>query len=73
MASQPQGVQSDGSRHVHGWIHLGVSTSHGPSKKHNLISLHSLGDRHLENILLDTVSGDVVHVDFDCLFEKVSP
>ncbi|KAI5124851.1 hypothetical protein M0805_007285 [Coniferiporia weirii] len=29
-----------------------------------------LGDRHLENILLDVNSGDVVHVDFNCLFEK---
>ncbi|EJD01349.1 uncharacterized protein FOMMEDRAFT_111106 [Fomitiporia mediterranea MF3/22] len=29
-----------------------------------------LGDRHLENILLDVNSGDAVHVDFNCLFEK---
>ncbi|KAF9226785.1 hypothetical protein BS17DRAFT_800749 [Gyrodon lividus] len=29
-----------------------------------------LGDRHCENILLDTNTGDVVHVDFNCLFEK---
>ncbi|KAG0703892.1 hypothetical protein DFH29DRAFT_981716 [Suillus ampliporus] len=29
-----------------------------------------LGDRHCENILLDTNTGDVVHVDFSCLFEK---
>ncbi|TFK43883.1 hypothetical protein BDQ12DRAFT_199518 [Crucibulum laeve] len=29
-----------------------------------------LGDRHCENILLDTSTGDVVHVDFNCLFEK---
>ncbi|KAI0660728.1 hypothetical protein C8Q70DRAFT_912237 [Cubamyces menziesii] len=29
-----------------------------------------LGDRHCENILLDMMCGDVVHVDFDCLFEK---
>ncbi|KDR84098.1 hypothetical protein GALMADRAFT_219929 [Galerina marginata CBS 339.88] len=29
-----------------------------------------LGDRHCENILLDTNSGDVVHVDLNCLFEK---
>lgn len=33
--------------------------------------LGRLGDRHCENILLDTNSGDVVHVDFNCLFEKV--
>lgn len=31
-----------------------------------------LGDRHGENILLDTTCGDVVHVDFNCLFNKVS-
>lgn len=29
-----------------------------------------LGDRHGENLLLDSVSGDVVHVDFSCLFDK---
>ncbi|RXG73565.1 Serine/threonine-protein kinase ATR [Armadillidium vulgare] len=29
-----------------------------------------LGDRHGENILFDSVSGDTVHVDFNCLFNK---
>lgn len=29
-----------------------------------------LGDRHGENLLLDEAGGDVVHVDFNCLFEK---
>ncbi|SCU88316.1 LAMI_0D09626g1_1 [Lachancea mirantina] len=29
-----------------------------------------LGDRHCENILLNVNSGKVLHVDFDCLFEK---
>ncbi|QRV72397.1 phosphatidylinositol 3- and 4-kinase [Ceratobasidium sp. AG-Ba] len=29
-----------------------------------------LGDRHGENLLFDTVNGDVVHVDFNCLFER---
>jgi serine/threonine-protein kinase ATR len=29
-----------------------------------------LGDRHLENILLDTMTGEVVHVDFCLLFNK---
>lgn len=37
-----------------------------------LLNRHRLGDRHCENILLDTNTGDVVHVDFNCLFEKVS-
>ena len=29
-----------------------------------------LGDRHGENILLDSTTGEVVHVDFNCLFDK---
>uniref|UniRef100_J3MHR6 Serine/threonine-protein kinase ATR n=1 Tax=Oryza brachyantha TaxID=4533 RepID=J3MHR6_ORYBR len=29
-----------------------------------------LGDRHGENILLDSTTGDCVHVDFSCLFDK---
>ncbi|CAN8236301.1 unnamed protein product [Cochlearia groenlandica] len=29
-----------------------------------------LGDRHGENILFDSTSGDCVHVDFSCLFDK---
>ncbi|KHJ46616.1 FATC domain protein [Trichuris suis] len=29
-----------------------------------------LGDRHGENILLDSNSGEVVHVDFNCLFNR---
>lgn len=29
-----------------------------------------LGDRHCENILIDVETGRVLHVDFDCLFEK---
>lgn len=29
-----------------------------------------LGDRHGENILVDTAGGELVHVDFDCLFDK---
>jgi phosphatidylinositol kinase/protein kinase (PI-3 family) len=31
-----------------------------------------LGDRHGENILYDSTNGDTVHVDLNCLFEKVS-
>lgn len=29
-----------------------------------------LGDRHSENILVETKTGRVVHVDFDCIFDK---
>lgn len=30
-----------------------------------------LGDRHGENILFDSTNGDCVHVDFNCLFNRV--
>jgi phosphatidylinositol kinase/protein kinase (PI-3 family) len=29
-----------------------------------------LGDRHGDNILIHTHTGEVTHVDFDCIFEK---
>lgn len=29
-----------------------------------------LGDRHLDNLLIDKVSGEVVHIDYDICFEK---
>ena len=28
-----------------------------------------LGDRHLENILIETTTGSLMHVDFACLFD----
>lgn len=31
-----------------------------------------LGDRHCENIMMDDITGDTVHCDFNCLFERVS-
>jgi len=45
--------------------------SHHFSQTHPVDPGRSLGDRHLENILMDSHTGDVVHVDFNCLFEKV--
>eukprot|EP01124_Arcella_intermedia_P030798 TRINITY_DN6811_c0_g1_i1.p1 TRINITY_DN6811_c0_g1~~TRINITY_DN6811_c0_g1_i1.p1 ORF type:complete len:1336 (-),score=309.61 TRINITY_DN6811_c0_g1_i1:7-3633(-) len=33
-------------------------------------SIVGLGDRHGENILFDSSSGDAVHVDFNCVFDK---
>jgi len=31
-----------------------------------------LGDRHCENIMMDAITGDTVHCDFNCLFDRVS-
>ena len=32
--------------------------------------LLGLGDRHLDNILLDTRSGEVVHIDYNIIFDR---
>lgn len=35
-----------------------------------LLQILGLGDRHLENVLIDKASGDAVQIDFGCLFDK---
>jgi hypothetical protein len=76
MACEPVGIRTDSCSHVDGWVYFGVcgrfsiQYSRLPLLMY-LPSLCRLGDRHCENILLDYNSGDVVHVDFNCLFEKV--
>lgn len=70
MVDESPVVCTDSCGHVHGWIHYWVQ----PDLIHYLstaITLQRLGDRHSENILLDVNTGDVVHVDFDCLFDRV--
>ena len=29
-----------------------------------------LGDRHCDNILLDKNTGEVIHIDYDCIFHR---
>lgn len=36
----------------------------------NFILLKGLGDRHTENILIDTTNAENINCDFDCLFDK---
>ena len=73
MAFQSLDVRTNGSGDVDGRFHPGVSRpliSLAQADRHHQ-QTRRLGDRHCENILLDTNTGDVVHVDFNCLFEKV--
>lgn len=70
MVGKSNGVWEDRSCDVNGWIYSRVWFP----LAFNLMSINRrcrLGDRHCENILLDSNTGDVVHVDFNCLFEKV--
>jgi hypothetical protein len=64
------GIQSHRGGYIDGWIHSRVSSlAYLPN--YFLLSACRLGDRHGENILFDSTNGDTVHVDFNCLFEKV--
>jgi hypothetical protein len=44
------------------------------SARDTFLIIHSnrLGDRHGENILFEEGTGGILHVDFNCLFDKVS-
>ena len=47
-----------------------TKTSDVPGFERQVGWLLGLGDRHLGNLLLDTRSGDLVHIDFGVLFER---
>lgn len=72
LASSAIGVLSNHGCHIDGrlraWVGLSIFAV--------LVSSESLflrlGDRHCENILLEGMTGEAVHVDFNCLFDKVS-
>ncbi|EMD40504.1 hypothetical protein CERSUDRAFT_44292 [Gelatoporia subvermispora B] len=54
------------------WLSSRLSYSRTAAVMSMIGFILGLGDRHCENILLDINTGDVVHVDFNCLFEKAS-
>lgn len=55
---------------VDGRVFTGVCLDHYYQTNH-LLTLSSLGDRHGENILFEEGTGGILHVDFNCLFDKV--
>ena len=38
----------------------------------SVLTIFRLGDRHTENILMNEMTGACLHVDFNCIFDKVS-
>lgn len=54
----------------HAWFEARSSFARSAASWSVIGHVIGLGDRHSENILVDTSSGQIVHVDFDCIFDK---
>ncbi|KAI3991217.1 hypothetical protein MKX01_022438 [Papaver californicum] len=52
------------------WFRARVAYAHTTAVWSMVGDIVGLGDRHGENILFDSTTGDCVHVDFSCLFDK---
>ncbi|XP_034681323.1 serine/threonine-protein kinase ATR isoform X6 [Vitis riparia] len=52
------------------WFRARLAYSHTTAVWSMVGHIVGLGDRHGENILFDSTTGDCVHVDFSCLFDK---
>ncbi|CAM8899357.1 unnamed protein product [Rhodiola kirilowii] len=52
------------------WFRARLSYAHTTAVWCMVGHIVGLGDRHGENILFDSTTGDCVHVDFSCLFDK---
>ncbi|KAL6603454.1 hypothetical protein ACP70R_043815 [Stipagrostis hirtigluma subsp. patula] len=52
------------------WFRARVAYAHTTAVWSMVGHIVGLGDRHGENILFDSATGDCVHVDFSCLFDK---
>lgn len=52
------------------WFRARIAYAHTTAVWSMVGHIVGLGDRHGENILFDSTSGDCVHVDFSCLFDK---
>ncbi|KAK6916768.1 UME domain [Dillenia turbinata] len=52
------------------WFRARVAYAHTTAVWSMVGHIVGLGDRHGENILFDSTTGDCIHVDFSCLFDK---
>merc|ERR1740139_932469 len=57
-------------RNPHAWFEARTRFTLSASVWSAVGHIIGLGDRHSENILINTASGECVHVDFDCIFDK---
>lgn len=54
------------------WLRARLAYAHTLAVMSMVGHVLGLGDRHGENILFDSESGDTVHVDLNCLFDKAT-
>ncbi|KAK1414808.1 hypothetical protein QVD17_30567 [Tagetes erecta] len=52
------------------WFRARIAYAHTTAVWSMVGHIVGLGDRHGENILFDSTTGDCVHVDFSCLFDR---
>lgn len=52
------------------WFRARIAYAHTTAVWSMVGHIVGLGDRHGENILFDSTTGDCLHVDFSCLFDK---
>ncbi|KAL7226369.1 hypothetical protein ACSBR1_021471 [Camellia fascicularis] len=52
------------------WFRARVAYAHTTAVWSMVGHIVGLGDRHGENLLFDSTTGDCVHIDFSCLFDK---
>ncbi|CAH4033017.1 unnamed protein product [Pieris brassicae] len=52
------------------WWHMTRRYSHSMAVMSTIGYIIGLGDRHLDNVLVDLTTGEVVHIDYNVCFEK---
>lgn len=57
--------------YVLGYVYISAFVSTGHRDCHTDLWSNRLGDRHGENLSFEEGTGGILHVDFNCLFDKV--
>ena len=59
-------------KHPKSWFRMRLNYSRSAAVTSIVGHVLGLGDRHLSNILIDTQSGELVHIDLGIAFEQVN-
>jgi hypothetical protein len=56
-----------------GWFAMRLNYTRSVAVTSVVGHILGVGDRHMSNIMIDQVTGEVIHIDFGIVFEDVSP